>query len=484
LRAKRVLVAVVAMVVAAGLVVGVVSGAFSSLASSGLYATGLWSSNGPSTLPPGGLQTTARATSPTPHPTPSASPTVRLPRPVLASAEAAKVDGSRLRAKIKAVKVKKATGSYSGSVVDVGTGKVLFDHDARTAKIPASTMKLLTSAAALSILGPEHTFTTKVVSPKSGRIILVGGGDPYLAKKTTAATYPQRASIADLARATAASLKKRKVKRVSLGYDATLFTGPAYNPIWPSFYSDQASKTSALWVDEGRVNGGSPGPRVADPARDAADAFAAALAKRGVKVTKTSAAKARKSAARIASVSSMPVERIVERLLMVSDNDAAEVMFRQAAIGAGKSGSIANGKTVVRAELRKLGIWDRTARINDGSGLARQTKVPADTMVKLLRLAASDKHPELRGVITGLPVAGVEGSLRVRFFDEASLAGRGLVRAKTGTLNKVHTLAGYVRTRDGSLMVFAFLINNPANDYAATIWLDRVTAAISTCGCR
>jgi D-alanyl-D-alanine carboxypeptidase/D-alanyl-D-alanine-endopeptidase (penicillin-binding protein 4) len=107
----------------------------------------------------------------------------------------------------------------------------------------------------------------------------------------------------------------------------------------------------------------------------------------------------------IASVSSMPLERIVERLLMVSDNDAAEVVFRQAAIGAGKKGSIADATKVVRARLIKLGIWDTGTKINDGSGLARQTKVPADTMVKLLRAAAGDKHPGLRGVLTGLPAS-------------------------------------------------------------------------------
>jgi D-alanyl-D-alanine carboxypeptidase/D-alanyl-D-alanine-endopeptidase (penicillin-binding protein 4) len=72
-------------------------------------------------------------------------------------------------------------------------------------------------------------------------------------------------------------------------------------------------------------------------------------------------------------------------------------------------------------------------------------------MVKVLRLAAQDRHPELRAVVTGLSVAGVEGSLRTRFFDDASLAGRGVVRAKTGTLRKVHTLAGTVRTSDGSV---------------------------------
>ena len=105
-------------------------------------------------------------------------------------------------------------------------------------------------------------------------------------------------------------------------------------------------------------------------------------------------------------------------------------------------------------------------------------------MVKMLRAAASKQHPELRAVITGLSVAGVEGSLRRQYVDDQSLAGRGVVRGKTGTLNKVRARAGVVRTTDGSLLAYAFLINKPKNEYNAMVWLDRVTAALSTCGCR
>jgi serine-type D-Ala-D-Ala carboxypeptidase/endopeptidase (penicillin-binding protein 4) len=385
--------------------------------------------------------------------------------------------------KIRAIKVKGATGSYSGSVVEVGTGKVLYTHNATRPHVPASTMKLLTATAALSILGPDHTFKTTVVSPQPGQIILVGGGDPYLARKASA-DYPRRGTISGLARATASRLKQDKINKVSLGYDAALFTGPAWNPRWPSFYRGSASPTSALVVDEGRVGASSPNPRYQDPAKEAAAAFAAALSTQGITVTAPRRTRAPKLAPPIASVSSMRLERIVENVLMISDNDAAEVLFRQAAIGAGKAGSIAEASKVVQSELSELGVWEPGMRINDGSGLARETKVPASSMVKMLRLAAGQQHPELRAVITGLPVAGVEGSLRIRYFDDQSLAGRGVVRGKTGTLNKVRAQAGLVRTTDGSLLAYAFLINNPKNDYNARVWLDRVTTAISACGCR
>jgi D-alanyl-D-alanine carboxypeptidase/D-alanyl-D-alanine-endopeptidase (penicillin-binding protein 4) len=477
-RPQRVLVAVGLMIIVIGVVVGVVTGAFGSISGIGVPST-------PSTRSGASTPSSVSTASKTPAATPAATASpARLPAPVLLPANSGRLpDAGKLVARINAVHVKDVKGHYSGAVVDVGSGRLVFAHSASTGLIPASTMKLLTSAAALSVLGPEHTFTTFVVRPKARQIVLVGGGDPYLAKKAAAGEYPRRASIADLAKVTAAQLKAKKVTRVSLGYDSSLFAGPAWNPAWPDGYGDQVSRTSALWVDEGRVYG-SPGPRFRDPAKQAASTFAAALRKRGIAVTSVAPARAPRSAARIASVHSMPLERIVERLLLTSDNDAAETLLRQVAIGTRRPGTAADGVQAVKATLSKLGAWDAGTRISDGSGLARQTRVSADEMVKVLRAAAQDGHPGLRAIITGLPVAGVEGSLRTRFFDDASLAGRGVVRAKTGTLRKVHTLAGIVRTADGSVLVFAFLINNPKNDYAATVWLDRVTTAISSCGCR
>jgi serine-type D-Ala-D-Ala carboxypeptidase/endopeptidase (penicillin-binding protein 4) len=479
---KQIAMVVLAAIATIGLVITVIAGAVAVLPRD-RYVLGAQPGANASTTPASPASTPAPSNTISATATP-APPKLDLPSPVLAAVSPRVVpDKDAVAARIRAIKVKGMGGSYSGSVVEVGTGKVLYAHNATRAYIPASTMKLLTSTAALSILGRDHTFKTSVVSPKRGQIILVGGGDPYLARKADGA-YPKRATISGLARATAARLKQDKIKKVSLGYDASLFKGPAWNPRWPAFYTDSVSRTSALWVDEGPIGFGSPGPRPRDPAKQAATVFADALSKQGITVTTTGRARGPKSAPLVARVSSMSLERIVEHLIMVSDNDAAEVIYRQAAVGAGRPGSIAEANKVVRSELTQLGIWEQGMTINDGSGLARQTKVPADSMVKMLRAAAGQKHPELRAVITGLSVAGVEGSLKRRYVDDQSLAARGVVRAKTGTLNKVRSLAGFVRTTDGSLVAFAFLINNPKNEYAAMVWLDRVTTALSTCGCR
>jgi D-alanyl-D-alanine carboxypeptidase/D-alanyl-D-alanine-endopeptidase (penicillin-binding protein 4) len=481
---KRVLIAAVAMIICVGVLVGLVSGAFAALVESGLYASGLWSRNGASTLAPSRSPTTSAATA---SPTPSASPSAPVPTPspvLMAAPSGPPPNPTRLTGRIAGVRVPNATGTYSAAVVDVGTGATLFRHRVDQAQIPASTLKLLTGGAVLSRLGPHHTFRTTVVSPRAGEIVLVGGGDPYLANKATPGQFLRRASVNDLAKRTAAALAKRRITAVRLGYDASYFSGPAWNPAWPPAYGDQVTPVSALWVDEGRVTGRSSGARAKDASRDAAETFAAALRRNGVRVSGLRATRAPQSAAEVAAVSSASLERIVEQMLMVSDNDAAEVLFRHVAIAGGRPGSADEAAKAMRAELTRLGVWTEGTRILDGSGLARRNKVPAATLVRLLRLAADDEGSKLRAVVTGLPVAGVEGTLRRRFGDDASLVGRGVVRGKTGTLRQVQTLAGMVRTRDGSVLVFAFLINNPKNAYNARVWLDRVTAAISSCGCR
>jgi D-alanyl-D-alanine carboxypeptidase/D-alanyl-D-alanine-endopeptidase (penicillin-binding protein 4) len=478
-RLNRFVLAPIIVLVVAGIVAGLLTGAFASVARSGLYATGLLSDGGASTIPP---DTFGRHNTPSRPATPDPEPRQTL-LPVLAPASSGRIpNAARVKKLVDGVDRKAMKGSFSGSVIDAGTGKVLYANNGRTGYIPASTTKLLTTTAALSILGPEHRFVTKVVRSGPGGVVLVGGGDPYLTVFGSS-LLPGGASLKALAKATARQLKAAKQTKVTLGYDTSLFTGPSWNADWPEVYRDQVTPTSALWVNEGR-SFGSPGPRVSHPAAEAAEDFGQALTRQGIRVSKVSPARAAKGAKQVAAVNSMPLERIVEHLLMVSDNDAAEVLSRQAAIGAGKTGSYAAGRAVAKDRLTKLGVWDPSTRLRDGSGLSRKTKVSADTMAKVLRLGLQTAHPELRGVATGLPVAGVEGSLRVHYGDTQSRAGRGLVRGKTGTLSKVHTRAGYVRSVDGSLLVFAFLVNNPKNDYASIIWLDRVSSALSTCGCR
>jgi D-alanyl-D-alanine carboxypeptidase/D-alanyl-D-alanine-endopeptidase (penicillin-binding protein 4) len=126
----------------------------------------------------------------------------------------------------------------------------------------------------------------------------------------------------------------------------------------------------------------------------------------------------------------------------------------------------------------------RGDRLHDGSGLSRRDRIRPDTLVDVLRTASSPRHPGLREVITGLPVAGFTGSLTYRF-DEGASAARGRVRAKTGTLTGVHALAGIATDVDGDQMVFVADADRvpPAWQLWAQDRLDRLVGALGACRC-
>ena len=117
---------------------------------------------------------------------------------------------------------------------DLATGGVVYRHG-RGAVTPASTTKLLTTTAALAKLGPMKRFRT-TVRQSAGRLVLVGGGDPFLASSKAASKglYPTRATLEDLAARTAAALRQQGTTAVRLGYDDSLFTGPKVDPTWPA----------------------------------------------------------------------------------------------------------------------------------------------------------------------------------------------------------------------------------------------------------
>lgn len=354
---------------------------------------------------------------------------------------------------------------------------------------PASTTKLLTSLAALDRIAPGTRFRTRTVLAGS-TLTLVGGGDPLLASTPQKDAWPARADVVTLARSTARALQRQGVARVRLAYDAGLFTGPAINPAWPATYSGQpggydvVSPISALWVDEGRV---APGDarRTTQPARAAADAFARALADAGVTVTGSPVAgTAPDDATPLASVASAPVADQVEHLLLVSDNEAAEVMLRQVALAAGRPGSSADGVRAVRATLARLDV-PAPAVLGDGSGLSRRNRLGAGTLLGVLHAAATaSADSPLRALLSGLPVAGLTGSLASRF-GTVPASGRGVVRAKTGTLTGVSGLAGVGADAQGTPFLIAVVADriSPPSTLEARAALDRALAAVARCRC-
>ncbi|WP_442816534.1 D-alanyl-D-alanine carboxypeptidase/D-alanyl-D-alanine endopeptidase [Streptomyces sp. NBC_01304] len=369
----------------------------------------------------------------------------------------------------------------TASVVDVATGKQVYAAGAGDAVTPASTTKIATAAAALKALGPDHRLVTKAVAePDSKEVALVGAGDPTLTARKDA---NGDASLRALAADTAKALKERGTEDgIRLTYDTSLYSGPDLHPIGRD---ENLAPVSALMADEARLDDSRHGTawRSTDPAGDAARKFADLLRDQGVKIEgEPGPTKAGDHADTLAKTESAPLSALVERMLTHSDNDIAEALARQAALASGEPASFDGAERAVAAQLKKLQLPLSGTRFADGSGLNRADRLTAELLTALLARAADPAHPELRPILTGLPIAGFTGTLQNRY--PSSSPGTGLVRAKTGTLTGVNTLAGTVVDADGRLLAFAFTAMDTTNRYTAQATLDRMASTLANCGCR
>lgn len=401
------------------------------------------------------------------------------PTPVLgAPTPAPPVSAASLAAKLDAVPRGPLT-QVGVVVADAVTGETLYDRAGAGPLAPASTMKVLSGIVALDVLGRDRTFTTKVVRGGSGQVVLVGGGDPLL-RSARSTEYPMGSSLQELAEQTAAALTAEGVTTVSLGYDASLFEQPTWSPEWPETFKWSVAPITALTADHAR-----PDPkksdRAPDPARFAADAFAAHLRASGIAVTSIAPARAAADAAPVASIESLPVGTLVSQSLEHSDNDTAETLTWQLALAKGQPATFGAAAAVLTAELQARGLWDPGMHVSDGNGISANNRVTPGVLARAVRLALDT--PRLRDAATGLPVAGVSGTLGERFEGPEAQAGRGVIRAKTGTIRGVNALAGYVVTADGQPLVFAVMLNGTAGGEVPRAFIDQTASVLAACGC-
>lgn len=382
-------------------------------------------------------------------------------------------------------------GSISGVVMDASTGQVLFDRDANANRIPASNMKLLTAVAALTALGPESRFTTRVLaSDNPSTVVLTGGGDVLLG---SGASEPSavlgRAGLASLAADTAAALASAGVNGpITVQVDDSLFSGAPLNPAW-SLDDVAAGETAPLFslaLNSGRY---SPevltGPRPQDSAITTAQAFADQLAAAGVPVSPGVERGKGLPAKVLAAAESATVSEQVDLMLESSDNFLAEALGRMTALASGQAGTYDGATAAVRQRLGELGIATDSMQLADVSGLALENQVTAHQFAEVVRAITSGPDPALRTALDGFPVAGLTGTLDNRYVDAGTSEGAGLVRAKTGTLNTVLALSGYVVDADGRLLVFSFIGNGLDPGAAGNkVALDRSASVLAACGCQ
>ena len=385
-----------------------------------------------------------------------------------------------------------AWDSVSAMVLDPANGRVLYDSLGSLSVTPASTLKIVTSLSVLTAVGPDTRLRTRVVLDGS-RVVLIGGGDATLTRSSSTIAGTATASVDSLAEKTAAALRSKGITSVSARYDDSLFSGPSISPAWnPSLVeSGVVAPVSALSVDQGRESVGSDG-RVSDPAESAARYFAARLADEGIAVTgEVSRRQVPAGAPDLAQVLSPELSDIVSYTLTESDNDVAEALARLAGDALGGAASFTGGAKAAQRVLKAYGVPTEGLSITDGSGLSRDDRIEPVTLVRAWEAIVTERVPEgltVRGpvgwaVATGVPVAGFTGSLEERFSTDATEDAHGVVRAKTGTLTGVSSLSGFVRDRDGRLLVFAALATGVPDTDSARNALDRFAAAIAKCGC-
>jgi D-alanyl-D-alanine carboxypeptidase/D-alanyl-D-alanine-endopeptidase (penicillin-binding protein 4) len=402
-------------------------------------------------------------------PSPTGTP-VPLRTPLLQPVPPGTVTTVGLQRALAQVLTDKRLGTRVSLAVVAADGRTLLNRLGDRPVTPASTAKIATAVAALTVLPPDLRLRTEVVrGSRAGEVVLVGGGDATLGGRFAAPGYPGSASLKTLARGLTG------VTRVLI--DDSRYVGPRLGPGWkPSYVSSgDVAPVGALAVDEGRT--AKRGGRSSDPGL-AAGRQLAGLLHVSAPVARTHAPA---GAMVLSSVESPPVPELVESMLTRSDNDLAESLGRQVAIASGRPASFAGAAQATAEVLRRLGVTGIALR--DNSGLSPLDRVQPLAVASLLAKTAA--LPAYTPLVSGLPVAGFDGTLSSRYRKVPTSGAAGVVRAKTGTLDGVSALAGLVTTRTGGVLAFDITADGVpiGGTVAAEAALDRVATALAACGC-
>jgi D-alanyl-D-alanine carboxypeptidase/D-alanyl-D-alanine-endopeptidase (penicillin-binding protein 4) len=369
---------------------------------------------------------------------------------------------------------------------------------------PASTQKILIATAGLAALGPDFRYETKVVSdaePRdgmAGTLWLVGSGDPGLATPE----YVQR--LADRPRfqfhqatpltALVDGLKAAGITTVTGGIlgDDSRYDRTRIVPSWKANYviDNEAGPLGALMVNSGftvfdlsqaapaAVVGGTPPvpraeKRADDPAAHAASELTRLATAAGIAVAgpARSGVFPPEGTVTLATVRSAPLSEIVAGMLRESDNTAAELLVKELGVAKRHDGSTPAGTGAVTDVLTDAKLPTAGLRLGDGSGLEVTNRSSCALLAAALRIPDRGGGPQLSPL---LAVAGRSGTLSLRL---AGTPLEGKLRAKTGSLDGVSGLAGYLEGRRA--MSFAFLANGPLSESAGRVLQDRLVALLA-----
>ena len=328
------------------------------------------------------------------------------------------------------------------------------------ALVPASSTKLITAAVALEVLKPEFTYTTKVhgsldATGSVADLFFVGGGDPLIVRNEYVASEKYPTTSGTSLEKLADSLFAAGLRRVAgsvVGVD-TRYDDQRFVDVWPrEFHFTEAGPLGSLVVDDGVVLGQITKPD--DPAVAAATELQNLLNARGVLfggVPRHDVLPA--GIPELASIQSAPLTAIIQEMMVNSDNNTAELLLKEIGFASKGIGSTAAGLAAAKDQLAKWKL-DKEVLLFDGSGLASDGRISCDVFMSLLN-SFSASMPGL------MAIAGETGTIRDTF-DGTPVAGK--LRAKTGTLNGVKALVGYLPVTNSDPVIFSMLMNKSGID--------------------
>ena len=317
-------------------------------------------------------------------------------------------------------------------VYDLTADSVLYHRGEKQTLRPASTMKLLTAITALDRLGASYQFRTSlrysgevVDSVLTGDLYCVGGMDPMFE------TIDMNAFVESVLRLGVKTIRGNLVAVTSFKDDLLLGEG------W--CWDDDNPQLSPLLVSR---------------KDEFMSKFVEMLRAAGVEVDAPITTGALPKESLTICTRSHSLREILLPMMKDSDNLYAESVFYQAASTvSSRPATAAHGRQAVKETLGRAGVKDIQYRIADGSGLSLYNYVTPELMVKLLIYAYRHRNIYIE-LFPTLPVAGQDGTLKKRMVKSPA---NGRVRAKTGTVTGVTTLAGYCASLNGHMLVFSIM---------------------------
>lgn len=367
-------------------------------------------------------------------------------------------------------------------VVQVG-GRTVYSRRPDQPLIPASALKLLTAEAAVAVLGAETRLATVMkadAAPRGGVVAgdlqVVGGGDPIIETDASAARSPRqpvvRTRVEDVAQAVVAA----GVRQVTGGVraDESRYDQERARPGWKASYqaSGQVAPLSALLVDDGQDAAGKP---IAQPALQFAQVLTDQLKAMGVQVAGPPTVGAATGTITVASKESLPVRELAAQMVRESDNTTAELLIKEVGKATAGAGTTDAGLVAAKAALAMKGLPVGPLSVRDGSGLERADRATCALLLAVL-VGAGRASP----LADALPVAGISGTLQKRFVGTAVV---GRLRAKTGGLDEVSSLVGWVdpaKAGTSPPVSFAVVANGVPTSLDATRLSDRLGVALGS----